>query len=71
MLTIAQFIVGMVMCCWMSKLIDNYDDYTGRRLGASVDGYGSNISYTWRNFVASIGSLAMMTAPITFFYVLR
>lgn len=42
---IAQFLVGMGLVCWAAHKIDAYDDRMGIRPGASVDGYGSNVSY--------------------------
>jgi hypothetical protein len=54
-LSIALFAISLGIVTWMSRLIDSYDDRTGRRPGACRDGYGSNVSYTWRNVVATAG----------------
>jgi hypothetical protein len=61
---IFQFALGMGLCCWMSHSIDCHDDRAGRRPGACADGYGSNVSYTWRNVLATLGFLSALAAPI-------
>ena len=65
MIAIAQFLAGTTLASWMTLAIDSYDDHTGTRLGASYDGYGANVSYTWRNVLATLGFLMAATAPIT------
>jgi hypothetical protein len=48
----------------MSHSIDCHDDRAGQRPGACADGYGSNVSYTWRNVLATFGFLSALAAPI-------
>lgn len=44
---VIQFVAGIILAVWSSHKIDVYDDRMGIRPGASVDGYGSNVSYIW------------------------
>ena len=56
-------VTGFLLACIMGSLIDTHDDATGRRPGASRDGYGSDVSYTWRNALATIGFLMVLLSP--------
>ena len=51
--------VGLLLASIMGYLIDSHDDATGRRPG----GYGSDISFTWRNVLAGIGFLMALFSP--------
>jgi hypothetical protein len=63
---VAQVIIGISLACGMQIAIDRLDDVSGRRPGAARDGYGSDISFGWRNVIAGLGFLMVLTSPFTF-----
>ena len=65
MIGLLMFVTGLVLACYGSYKVDQYDDHMGIRPGASVDGYGSNISYVWPyTFFCQIGMGMAILAPL-------
>lgn len=56
-------VTGLLLASVMGSLIDSHDDATGRRPG----GYGSDISFTWRNVLAGVGFLMVLLSPFAAF----
>ena len=65
MIGAVAFVLGLALAIYGEYKIDSYDDRMGIRPGASIDGYGSNISYVWPyTHFCQIGFLIALLSPV-------